>query len=60
MLMKNSSKRSRKLCVSCQQRRSLFRFRGVVKRDDDHTLCFRCFRSLRDSVRARMLSAASL
>ena len=59
MLMKNSSKRSRKLCASCRQRRSLFRFRGVVKRDDDHTLCFRCFRSLRDSVRARVLRSAA-
>jgi hypothetical protein len=55
MLMKNSSKRSRKLCVSCQQRRALFRFRGIVKRDDDHKLCFRCFRSLSDSVRSRTL-----
>ena len=56
--MKNSSKNSKKLCIACRAHRSLFRFRGVVKRDNDHNLCFRCFRSLRDSVRARILRSA--
>ena len=48
--------RTTHVCVSCQQRRALFRYRGVVKADADHTLCFQCFRALRDSVRARYLA----
>jgi len=40
-----------RLCVSCGQRRSLFRYRGIVKADAHHPLCFRCYRSLTDSVR---------
>ena len=44
--------RTRHYCVGCRERRSLFAYGGVVKADADHTLCFRCFRRLRDSVRA--------
>lgn len=51
-----SRKTDRKHCVDCRHRRALFRYRGVVKHDRDHTLCFACFRSLRDSVRASLLS----
>jgi hypothetical protein len=41
------------LCVACRGRRALFRYHGVVKADADHTLCFRCFRALRNSLRSR-------
>ena len=41
------------LCVACRGRRALFRYRGVVKADADHTLCFRCFRALKNSLRSR-------
>ena len=44
------------VCVSCRERRSLFRYRGAVRADRDHTLCFRCYRALRDSMRARLLA----
>jgi hypothetical protein len=47
------------VCVSCRERRSLFRYRGAVRADRDHTLCFRCYRALRDSVRARLLARAA-
>jgi hypothetical protein len=43
--------RTRHVCVSCRERRALFLYRGVVKADEDHTLCFRCYRRLRDRVR---------
>ena len=43
--------RTRHVCVSCRRRRALFLYRGVVKADADHTLCFRCFRALRDRMR---------
>ena len=39
-------------CAECRQRRARFRFRGVVKADDDHTLCFQCFRALKNSIRS--------
>jgi hypothetical protein len=48
--------RTTHVCLSCQQRRSLFRYRDAVKADADHTLCFQCFRALQDSVRARCLA----
>ena len=41
------------LCVACRGRRALFRYRGVVKADADHTLCFRCFRALKNRLRFR-------
>jgi hypothetical protein len=47
--------RSRHLCVVCRQRRAVFRYRGVVKADATHTLCFQCYRSLIDSMRAQRL-----
>ena len=47
------------LCVCCRERRSLFRYRGAVRADRDHTLCFRCYRALRDSMRARLLARAA-
>jgi hypothetical protein len=51
-----SATRTVHVCVSCRQRRSLFRHRGVVKADADHTLCFQCFRALLNRVRARRLA----
>lgn len=41
-----------RLCAECRDHRALFRFRGRVRRDAKHTLCFRCFRSQQDSLRA--------
>jgi hypothetical protein len=46
----------RHTCVACQRRRSLFRYRGVVKADADHTLCFQCYRTLRDQLYARRIT----
>jgi hypothetical protein len=50
--MRTNTKKSRKLCRECYLRRARFRFRGVVKYDRDHTLCFRCFRSQSDRMRS--------
>lgn len=47
--------RSRHLCIVCRQRRAVFRYRGIVKADATHTLCFQCYRSLIDSMRAQRL-----
>jgi hypothetical protein len=48
------SKRSRGLCVACLSRKAKFSYRGQVRADRDHTLCFACFRSLTDRTRHRI------
>lgn len=40
-------------CSLCAQHRALFRFRNRVRRDRDHDLCFRCYRSLYDQLTAK-------
>ena len=49
----------RHVCLQCRTQRSLFRYRGEVRADRDHTLCFRCFRSEVERARARRLSEVS-
>ena len=49
--------RTSHLCLMCRRRRAVFRYRGVVKADATHTLCFQCYRSLRDSMRAQLLAS---
>jgi hypothetical protein len=49
--------KTRHVCVACRERRSLFLYHGVVKADADHTLCFRCYRSLQDRIRANEMGA---
>ena len=46
-----------RLCLSCGERRPLFYYRGVVKADRDHNLCFECYRAEVNRLRARRLSA---
>ena len=48
----HDSKQVRKLCQKCRDRRARFRYRGAVRADRDHTLCFACYRSERDRLRA--------
>jgi hypothetical protein len=50
------SKSLRKSCQSCQERKARFRYRGAVRADRDHTLCFECFRAARDRRRAQLLA----
>lgn len=42
---------AKRLCGLCGQRPAKFRFRGVIKADEDHNLCMQCFRRQRDSTR---------
>jgi len=49
------SRRSRQSCESCRERKARFSYRGAVRADRDHTLCFACFRAQRERVRARSL-----
>ena len=47
------------VCLGCGERRPLFRYRGGVKADRDHTLCFRYYRALHDSTQALRLAHRS-
>jgi hypothetical protein len=49
------SREIRKLCERCWQRKARYQYRGVVRADRHHTLCFECFRSERERRRAIML-----
>ena len=51
----HESKRARHACQSCRSRKARFRYRGSVRADRDHTLCFECYRSERERQRARRL-----
>jgi hypothetical protein len=51
-----NSKGHRRLCQSCQDRKARFAYRGRVKADRDHTLCFECYRAERERRRACALA----
>lgn len=51
----HTSRARRKNCQSCLGRKARFRYRGEVRADRDHTLCFECYRSERDRRRAQRL-----
>ena len=55
-----ASKRTRQTCQSCLDRKARFRFRGSVRADRDHTLCFECYRRERERQRAMRLSEVSV
>jgi hypothetical protein len=46
---------SRHDCAGCGSRRALFQYRGAVRADRDHNLCFECYRSELDRQRAYRL-----
>jgi hypothetical protein len=52
-------KRHATLCAACQARKARFRYRGDVRADRDHTLCFECFRREANRARARRLMERS-
>ncbi len=53
------SRRFKRLCAACQERKARFRYRGEVRAGRDHTLCFECYRSEINRARARRLSDAA-
>ena len=52
--------RFKRLCAACQERKARFKYRGDVRADRDHTLCFECYRGEINRARARRLRDASL
>lgn len=51
------SRSRRRVCAACRVHAALFQYRGRVRADRDHTLCFRCFRAEVERLRARKLAA---
>jgi hypothetical protein len=52
-----SSKQERvRSCQRCRDRKARFQYRGAVRADRDHTLCFECYRSERNRQRALRLA----
>jgi hypothetical protein len=49
----------RHLCRGCQAHRARFQYRGQVRADRDHTLCFRCFRAELNRLRALAMRTAA-
>jgi hypothetical protein len=60
MTGRHESRKARQLCQRCRDRKARFRYRGEVRADRDHTLCFECYRSQRERQRAHVLSAAQV
>ena len=54
--LRRQSKQVKTLCASCQERKARFRYRGQVRADRDHTLCFECHRGEVNRARARRLT----
>ena len=52
----HESKHARRNCHVCRDRKARFRFRGEVRADREHVLCFECFRSERNRQAARRLA----
>lgn len=50
------SKRLKALCGACRERKARFSYRGEVRADRDHTLCFECYRGEINRARARRLT----
>jgi hypothetical protein len=46
----------RHTCRACEAHPAKFRYRGEVRADRDHELCFRCFRAVINSLRARSMA----
>jgi hypothetical protein len=49
----------RHVCLACRAHRARFQYRGEVRADRRHTLCFRCFRAEVQRERARRLAEVS-
>jgi hypothetical protein len=58
--LRRQSKLVKTLCAACRERKARFRYRGEVRADRDHTLCFECYRGELNRARARRLIDAAV
>jgi hypothetical protein len=49
----------RHTCRACEARPARFQYRGQVRADRQHELCFRCFRAAANRMRAWALAEAA-
>jgi hypothetical protein len=49
------SRSTRHMCHACRQHPARYQYRGAVRADRDHNLCFRCYRAELNRLRARLL-----
>ena len=56
MTARHENRKAKQTCQRCRDRKARFQYRGEVRADRDHTLCFECYRSERDRQRAYRLS----
>ena len=57
---RHEDRKARRMCERCRDRKARFQYRGHVKVDRDHTLCFECYRSERERQRANRVFAVDL
>jgi len=57
MTARHESRKYRQMCQRCRDRKARFQYRGEVRADRDHSLCFECYRSERNRQRACKLSS---
>ena len=58
---KRQLRQAKQLCGVCRERKARFRYRGEVRADRHHTLCFECHRCEVNRARARqMVSSATV
>ena len=57
MTARHEDRKARQICERCRDRKARFQYRGHVKADRDHSLCFECYRSERERQRAHRLFA---
>ena len=53
---RRQSKLVKTLCAACRERKARFRYRGEVRADRDHTLCFECHRAEVNRARAHRMT----
>jgi len=56
MTARHENRKAKQTCQRCRDRKARFQYRGEVRADRDHTLCFECYRSERERQRALRVS----
>jgi hypothetical protein len=60
MTARHENRKARQICDRCHNRKARFQYRGHVRADRDHPLCFECYRSEHNRQRALRLSSVDL
>ena len=57
--MRRLHRETRHVCAGCKEQPARFQFRGRVRADRDHNLCFRCYRAEVNRLRARRMAVVA-